>query len=97
MKRIVLLFGLLLSFQAYSQNLQLMANLSYGNSALANIGGYVDSLGNEYALVGTDFGLSIVDVTIPSSPVIKFTVNDAISEWREVKTYPPILARAELP
>lgn len=87
MKRIVLLFGLLLSFQVYSQNLQLMANLSYGNSALANIGGYVDSLGNEYALVGTDFGLSIVDVTIPSSPVIKFTVNDAISEWREVKTY----------
>ena len=87
MKRILLFCGLLLSFNVYSQNLQLMANLSYGNSALANIGGYVDTLGNEYALVGTDFGLDIVDVTIPTNPLVKFTVNDATSDWREVKTY----------
>ncbi|MBK6837901.1 MAG: choice-of-anchor B family protein [Bacteroidetes bacterium] len=87
MKRILLFCGLLLSFHVYSQNLQLMANLSYGNSALANIGGYVDTLGNEYALVGTDFGLDIVDVTIPTNPLVKFTVNDATSDWREVKTY----------
>ncbi|MBL0104042.1 MAG: choice-of-anchor B family protein [Bacteroidetes bacterium] len=77
----------LLGFQSFGQNIQLAANLSYGNSALANIGGYVDSLGNEYALVGTDFGLSIVDVTDPANPVIRFTVNGPSSDWREVKTY----------
>ncbi|HRH65894.1 MAG TPA: choice-of-anchor B family protein [Bacteroidia bacterium] len=87
MKRIILVFGILFCSQVFAQNLALQANLSYGNSALANIGGYVDSLGNEYALVGTDFGLSIVDVTVPANPVIRFTVNDASSEWREVKTY----------
>ncbi|MFN8143128.1 MAG: choice-of-anchor B family protein [Bacteroidia bacterium] len=87
MKRLLLSLCCMFSQLIFAQNIQLQANLSYGNSALANIGGYVDSLGNEYALVGTDFGLSIVDVTIPSAPVIKFTVNDAASEWREVKTY----------
>ena len=54
---------------------------------MANIGGYVDSLGNEYALVGTSLGLDIVDVTVPASPVIKFTITGPTSEWREVKTY----------
>ena len=78
---------LLLTVQIKAQNIQFAANLSYGSSALANIGGYVDSLGNEYALVGTDFGLSIVDVTVPTNPVIRFTVNGPSSEWREVKTY----------
>ncbi|MFM7725694.1 MAG: hypothetical protein ACKO7B_03260, partial [Flavobacteriales bacterium] len=76
-----------ISFSVFSQNLQLAAQLTYSGSVLANIGGYVDSLGNEYALVGTDFGLSIVDVTVPTNPVIRFTVPGPTSDWREVKTY----------
>lgn len=87
MKKFVLFLALLVSFHLKGQNLQLAASLSYGSAALANIGGYVDTAGNEYALVGTDFGLSIVDVTIPSSPLIKFTVPGPSSQWREVKTY----------
>lgn len=54
---------------------------------LANIGGYVDSLGNEYALVGTYTGLSIVDVTDPANPIIKFDIAGTNSDWREVKTW----------
>ena len=61
--------------------------MSYGSIVLANIGGYVDSLNNEYALVGTSEGLDIVDVTDPSNPVIRFSVPGPQSNWREVKTY----------
>ena len=68
------------------QNLQLRSNLTY-NYALANIGGYVDSVGNEYALVGTNQGLSIVNVTNPSIPFIRFSVPGTQNDWREVKTY----------
>ena len=72
----------------YAQlNTTLRSHLSYGNSALANIGGYVDSLGNEYALVGYDQGLSIVDVTDPANPFIAFDVPGPNSIWREVKTW----------
>ena len=81
---VILLF---LSSIVSAQSLQLAGQLSYGNASLANICGYVDSLNNEYALVGTDFGMSIVDVTVPSSPVIKYTVPGASSIWREIKTY----------
>lgn len=88
MYRILAVLTLILCrFTGFSQSLQLAGQLSYGNASLANICGYVDSLGNEYALVGTDFGMSIVDVSIPSSPVIKYTVPGASSIWREIKTY----------
>lgn len=87
MRKYLTLLLLFVTFQSQSQNLQFQSNLSYNGASLANIWGYVDSLGNEYALVGTDFGLSIVDVTVPSNPVIRFTVPGASSNWREVKTY----------
>jgi len=70
-----------------AQNLQLRSNLPYAPDALANIGGYTDSLDNEYALVGTEQGLDIVDVTDPTNPIIRFSVPGPVSTWREVKTY----------
>ena len=54
---------------------------------LANIGGYVDTAGREYALVGTTAGLSIVEVTVPGTPVTLFNVPGVTSIWREVKTW----------
>ncbi len=87
MKKIAFLVFTLFCLNAFSQNLQLQANLSYSSLPLANIGGYVDSLGNEYALVGTYNGLDIVDVTVPSNPQVKFSVPGINSDWREVKTY----------
>ena len=81
-------FLIFCSFYTEAQlNIQLRAQLPYAPVQLANIGGYVDSTGNEYALVGTTTGLSIVDVTNPASLVTKFTVPGVASIWREVKTW----------
>lgn len=69
-------------------NVQFRSQLSYGASVdLANIWGYVDSLGNEYALVGAQTGLSIVDVTNPANPIQKFFIPGINSFWREVQTW----------
>src|SRR5262245_12657095 len=68
-------------------NMQLRANLPYTFQKLANIGGYVDPSGNEYALVGTSEGLSIVNVTNPANPVEAFVAPALPSNWREVKTW----------
>jgi len=80
-------FLLLVYLQSFAQlNVSLRSKLPY-NYALSNIGGYVDSLGNEYALVGTFTGLSIVDVTDPVNPIVKFNIPGINSDWREVKTW----------
>ncbi len=90
MKKICTLFLFnLLAFAAYTQplNMTFRSNLPYPGKALANIWGYVDSLGNEYALVGTQTGMSIVNVTNPTAPVEVFTVAGTASIWREIKTF----------
>lgn len=88
MKLKLLLAGFFaLIFSASAQNIQFRSNLPYDPDGLANIGGYADPLGNEYALVGTDFGLSIVDVTDPDNPTVTIDVNGPNNSWREVKTY----------
>jgi len=71
---------------AQNSNLTFRSNIPYPFQ-LANIGGYVDGQGNEYALVGTGGGLSIVDVTDPDNPFEAFAVAGAQSNWREVKTW----------
>ena len=69
-------------------NVQFRSQLPYGAAVeLSNIWGYVDSLGNEYALVGAQNGLSIVDVTNPANPIVKFTVAGTNSFWREVQVH----------
>src|SRR6187431_1962442 len=89
MKKILpVLFGILIStwLPAQNFNFTLRSVLPYGVPT-ANIGGFVDSQGNEYALVGYYDGLSIVDVTDPDNPVEVFTVPGPQSDWREVKTW----------
>ncbi len=54
---------------------------------LSNICGYVDSLGNEYALVGTSIGMSIVDVSNPDSVFLVASIPGPTSIWREIKTW----------
>ena len=89
----ILTFILLISLSAQAQppvakNLQLAGTLTYPQGVvMSNIGGYVDSLGNEYALVGTSLGLSIVDVTNPATPVEVAAIPGPNSIWREVKTW----------
>jgi choice-of-anchor B domain-containing protein len=68
-------------------NLVVRSNLPFPGLSLANIGGYVDSSGNEYALVGTSRGLTIVNVSNPEQPFVRFTINGVQNSWREVKTW----------
>lgn len=89
MKKIYLSFLIILTgFATFAQlNIQFKSNLSYNGLSLSNIGGFVDSSGNEYALVGYYDGLDIVDVTDPTNPVSKFIIPGNQSDWREVKTW----------
>ncbi|MBX7109096.1 MAG: choice-of-anchor B family protein [Chitinophagales bacterium] len=73
---------------SYGQNfnLELRGEISYPYSC-ASIWGYVDDDGTEYALVGTYAGVSIVDISDPDNPVVKFDVPHTQNLWREIKTY----------
>ncbi len=73
---------------AQNQNITFRSQLTYPGQTCANICGYVDSLGNEYALVGASVGLSIVDVTNPSNPVKVYQHTGPTgtqAEWQEIK------------
>jgi len=88
MKKILLFIFCAIYFESsYSQvNLQLLGHLQFPVTC-AGVWQYVDSLGNEYALIGAGDGIAIVDVTDPANPLLKFTVPAANSLWRELKTY----------
>lgn len=68
-------------------NINFRSNLPYPGQTCANIWGYVDSLGNEYALVGASKGLSIVNVTNPDAPFEVAQVPGPDNLWKEVKTW----------
>lgn len=92
MKKIQLLFVFLLASMASQAqfNLNLLGHLPYPNNTCAGIWHYVDSLGNEYALVGVNDRVAIVDVTTPATLSEVFSVpalSGQSSLWREIKTY----------
>jgi len=66
--------------------MDMLGQLTYSDQ-LSDIWGYVDEEGNEYALVGTYSGLSIVDVTDPENPVEVFFGTGPNSIWRDIKTW----------
>ncbi len=88
MKKLLLWACLLCSYTFVNAqlNVTLKANMPFPGKVLSNIGSYAAN-GKEYALVGTETGLSIVDVTVPTAPVNKFDVVGPTSDWREVKTW----------
>lgn len=74
---------------SFSQNINvtLSSRLPYPGERLSNICGWVDPVDNkEYALVGAQNGLSIVDVSNPALPVEIIQVPGPTSIWREIKT-----------
>lgn len=91
MKKILLssLFLLIhsLLFAQSAKNLVQRSHLRFPGKELSNICGYVDSLGNEYALVGTSTGITIVDVTNPTSIFTVASIVGPNSIWREIKTW----------
>lgn len=88
MKRIINLCVLgLLAISTQAQDLNIVQKSRVPYPGTSNIWGHVDSLGNEYALVGANNQLSIVDVTNPSAPVKRFSVPGPNSAWREIRTW----------
>src|SRR5690349_3323615 len=75
-----------LAMAQFNTNIDFRSQLKYPYEC-SSIWGYVDDNGNEYALVGTYEGVSIVDVTDPDNPVEKFSVKAPDGKWREIKTY----------
>ena len=63
-----------------------LADLSSAPREAADIWGFVDlNTEREYALLGVDNGLVVIDVTRPSAPFEVGTVPGAYSFWRDVK------------
>lgn len=92
MKRLTLLLSLavLCAASAFSQlNLTEISNYQYGPSRgdCSDIWGYVDQMGNEYAIVGNETGTSIVDISTPSNPVEVFFSQGTTSIWRDIKVW----------
>ncbi|MCY7409614.1 MAG: choice-of-anchor B family protein, partial [Chitinophagales bacterium] len=84
---ITILFSAIQFLTAQNFNLQLRSEVSY-NYDCASLWGYAVN-GREYALVGTDIGMSIVDVTDPDNPSLLFDIDHvgAHGLWQEIKTY----------
>jgi choice-of-anchor B domain-containing protein len=57
------------------------------STKLNDIWGYTDEVGNEYALVGTEDGVSVVNVSDPSNPIEYSWVDGMYSIWRDIKVY----------
>lgn len=90
MIRNILLVLVLLPTLLQSQNtpgLVQLGFLQYNPVTLAGVWHHVDDFGNEYALVGTSQGMSIVDVNNPAAPQQIFTVPSLPNNWRELRTH----------
>lgn len=77
--------------QALAQlNVDSLSHINYQQLHAANLNdvwGYVDELGNEYALVGTSKGTSIINVTVPTNPFEVFWLPGSTSIWRDPSSH----------
>jgi choice-of-anchor B domain-containing protein len=83
-------FAIFLQAQV-TKNVTLLSQVTYPSSSynLAGVFSYAQG-GKEYALVGVYDGLSIVDVTVPATPVELFHLNHTtgvVSTWHEIRTW----------
>ncbi len=86
-KYLICLVVLILSSGLFAQkNITFRDSLQYAQD-LSDVWAYHDVNGNEYALVGTQNGVSIVNVTNPDSIFEAFFVFDFSSFWRDIKTW----------
>ena len=79
----ILLFS---GLQAQNLNLEVKGKQLF-NEELSDVWGHADEDGNEYALVGRNFGLGIYDVTDPDNISQTFVVPGPYSTWRDLKTW----------
>lgn len=67
-------------------NVEYQSHVEY-NANLNDVWGYAAPNGDEYALVGLNNGVSIVDVTDPENATEVFFVNGVNSTWRDIKVW----------
>ncbi|MDO7614164.1 MAG: choice-of-anchor B family protein, partial [Crocinitomicaceae bacterium] len=83
-------FFCLFQFGYGQAQLDFVSNIDYQelhDAELNDVWGYVDEVGNEYAVIGTTKGTSIVDVTDPVNPQEIFWLDGAQSIWRDPKVF----------
>lgn len=76
-----------LLFCQSSSNLNLLGSLSFPGTECNDVWGYVSNTGKEYAIVGLQNGVSVVDVSDPTNPVESFFVAGVQSIWRDIKVW----------
>jgi len=92
--RVLIIAAACLSIRVWGQtlpggnkNVSLMSHL-HNYAAYSNIWGYTSDDGREYALLGANTGLSIIDITSPRLPVeVAFVPGPGPTSWREIKTW----------
>lgn len=63
-------------------------NISRSGNFYNDCWGYVDGKGNEYAIIGSPEKIHFVDITDPTSPILKNEfIGGSASLWRDMKTY----------
>jgi choice-of-anchor B domain-containing protein len=92
MKTKAFLLCLTLLCLAIAQPIHAQLNVGFNSQinytdAVNDIWGYTDASGNEYALVGTQTGLAIVDVTDPNAIDSLHFVAGPNNTWRDVHTW----------
>ena len=87
MSRLYFIFLLFSPFFLLAQtNVTFQSVTYFTGQSLANVWGYTAG-GQEYALVGAQTGMSIVNITNPASPVFVTTIPGPNNLWKEIKTY----------
>jgi choice-of-anchor B domain-containing protein len=91
MQRLLLLLicGLNLCSALPAQNLNttFRSSMTFPTQTLANVWGYVGRDGKEYALLGGQMGMIIVDVSNPDAPQEIVRIPGPNNLWKEIKTY----------
>jgi choice-of-anchor B domain-containing protein len=91
MKKLLFIASAFLATLSWSQtpdlNIAFKSNVPFGtsNSDLSNICGYTDAQGREFALVGWEQGVQIINVTDPINPITIVNLPGPQSIWREIK------------
>lgn len=67
-------------------NMTLLGQLDYTQN-VNDIWGYVDANGREYALVGTQIGTAIIDLSDPTNPTEVAFVTGVSNTWRDIKVW----------
>lgn len=85
-KYFLVIATLFFATKSYSQfSLNLLDTIQYPGHT-ASLWGYAAG-GQEYCLLGTYYGMSVIDVTNPANCLRLFTVPTDSSNWHEIKTF----------